>query len=382
MSVARRVAALRERMRAEGLDALLVTNPENRRYLSGFTGHDDGADSAGTLLVADDDAVLITDGRYAEQSAAECPGLSVIVRQESLASVAAGVLRDLGARRVGFEAAHLTVALAEDLATAARAKVVAVELAPTRGLVEGQRVVKDAEEIAAIERAMGIADDTFAHLLDYLRPGLSEREVAQEIERTMRALGAEDLAFPSIVASGPNAALPHAVPTDRPLGAGETIIIDMGARYAGYCSDMTRTVCLGRPAADVRAIYQAVLRAHEVCEAGVRPGITGQEADALARDVLTAAGRGEQYVHGTGHGVGLEIHEAPRLSKYNGENVLGAGMVITVEPGAYVPGWGGARVEDTVLLTAEGARVLTRSPKDLMVRLRRPRRTHAASGVV
>lgn len=382
MSVAQRVAALRGRLREDGLDALLVTNPENRRYLSGFTGHDDGADSAGTLVVTGTQTLLITDGRYVEQSAEECPGLSVVVRQKALPVVAAGVVRDLGARRVGFEAAHLTVALAEGLATTASEQGIPVELVSTREVVEHQRVVKDAEEIAAIERAMAITDETFAHLLDYLRPGMTEREVAQEIERTMLALGAEGRAFSPIVAGGPNAALPHAVPTDRALGAGETIIIDMGARYAGYCSDMTRTVCLGRPPAAVRAIYQAVLHAHELCEAGVRPGITGQMADALARDALTAAGRGEQYLHGTGHGVGLEIHEAPRLSQYNSENVLGAGMVITVEPGAYVAGWGGARVEDTVLLTAEGARVLTRSPKDLMVRLRRPKRAQTASGVV
>jgi Xaa-Pro aminopeptidase len=365
MSVEGRVERLREKLRAEGLDALLVTNPENRRYLSGFTGHDEGADSAGTLLVGLSDALLITDGRYPVQVAVESPGLRVIVRQAVVAPVAAEAARDLGLRRVGFEATHLTVALRDDLAAAAAAKEISLDLIATRGLVEAQRVVKDAAEIAAIERAVEIADATFAHLLDYLRPGLTEREVAAEIERDMRARGAEATAFSPIVAGGPNGALPHAVPTDRPLAAGETIIIDMGARFAGYCSDMTRTVCLGLPPDDVRATYDLVLRAQQTCAAGLRAGMNGQEADALARGVVEAAGRGDQFPHGTGHGLGLEVHEHPRLSRYIPDDILAPNMVVTVEPGVYVPGWGGVRIEDTVLLTADGPRPLTRAPKEL-----------------
>jgi Xaa-Pro aminopeptidase len=363
-----------------------VTDPENRRYLSGFTGHDDGADSAGTLMVGLRDMVLVTDGRYPGQAAIECPGLRVVLREAATAPLATASARDFGARRLGFEATHLTVALRDDLAAAAAEKAISLELVATRGLVEAQRVVKDGAEIAAIEQAAAITDATFAHLLDYLRPGLTEREVALEIERDMRARGAEACAFAPIVASGPNAALPHAVPTDRVLARGETIILDMGARYAGYCSDMTRTICLGRPPREMRAAYDLVLRAHLACEEGLRPGMTGKEADALARDVMEAAGKGEQFPHGTGHGLGLEIHEDPRLSRYGPEQTLAANMVVTVEPGAYISGWGGVRIEDTVIITEGGPRVLSRATKQLMLPLRRARgasrRARVMSGVV
>jgi Xaa-Pro aminopeptidase len=388
MSIEQRVERLRAKLRAEGLDALMVTNPQNRRYLSGFTGHDDGADSAGTLLVGLRDIVLITDGRYSGQAAIECPGLRVVVREATVAPRAAEAARDFGARRVGFEATHLTVALRDDLAAAADEKVIPLDLVTARGLVEAQRVVKDDTEIAAIEQAVAITDATFAHLLDYLRPGLNEREVALEIERDMRVRGAEACAFAPIVASGPNAALPHAVPTDRVLARGETIILDMGARYAGYCSDMTRTLCLGQPPREIRAVYDLVLRAHVACEEGLRPGMTGKEADALARNVMEAAGKGDQFSHGTGHGLGLEIHEDPRLSRYGPEQTLAANMVVTVEPGAYISGWGGVRIEDTVVIGDDGPRVLTRAPKQLMLPLRRAsgrgasRRARVASGVV
>ncbi|GAC1451052.1 MAG: Xaa-Pro peptidase family protein [Ktedonobacterales bacterium] len=382
MAVADRVERLRAHLRDGGLDALVVTNPENRRYLSGFTGHDDGADSAGTLLIGLSELALITDGRYAEQAAAECAGPRVVVRQDTWPPLVVESLHALAARRVGIEATHLTVALRDDLAAAADKHAHALELVSTTGLVEALRVVKDAEEVASIERAVAITDETFAYLLTYLRPGLTEREVAGEIERVMRAHGAEGLAFAPIVAGGANAARPHAVPTDRPLAAGETIIIDMGARYAGYCSDMTRTVCLGEATDEMRAVYAAVLRAQQACEDGLRPGMTGHQADALARDALAATGRAEQFIHGTGHGLGLEIHEAPRIGRFGAENVLVPGMVVTVEPGAYISGWGGVRIEDTVVLTDRGSRVLTRSPKTLVLPPREPRTASAPPGVV
>lgn len=371
MSMPHRVERLRATLAASGLDALIVTNPENRRYLSGFTGHDGGLDSAGTLLVGTGESVLVTDGRYTEQATAECPGLRVVVRQAAREPLLADLLRELGYRRAGYEATHLRVAQYDDLAAATRQKGIPPQLVPTRGVVEVQRVVKDAEEIAAIERAVSITDEVFAALLAYLRPGVTEREVAFEIERLMRAHGAEGLAFDSIVASGPNGALPHAIASDRPLAAGETITIDMGARFAGYCSDMTRTVCLGEPPAEVRAAYEDVLRAQRACAEGLRPGRTGQEADALARGILEAAGRGEQYLHGTGHGLGLEIHEDPRLGRGAADSVLAANMVVTVEPGVYVSGWGGVRIEDTVLVTPEGSRTLSRASKELEVPLAR-----------
>ncbi|HEY7833764.1 MAG TPA: Xaa-Pro peptidase family protein [Ktedonobacterales bacterium] len=367
MSAHDRTERLRAGLRQQQLDGLMVTTPENRRYLTGFTGHDGGTDSAGTLLVGLGDATLITDGRYTEQAAHECPGVRVVKREGALQPVLVEAARALGLRRVGFEATHLTVALRDDLAAAAAEAALPLDLVATRGVVEALRVIKDAEELAAIERAVAITDEVFGFLLTYLRPGLTERQVAQEIERQMLARGAEGPAFDSIVASGPNSALPHAIPSDRKLARGESITIDMGAAYAGYCSDMTRTVCLGRAPADLRAMYADVLRAHDVCAAGLRPGVNGQQADALARDALQAAGRGDQFVHGVGHGLGLEIHEDPRLGRLGEKHVLAANMVVTVEPGAYLAGWGGVRVEDTVLITSDGARALSQSPRELEI---------------
>ncbi|MGH2517991.1 MAG: M24 family metallopeptidase [Ktedonobacterales bacterium] len=362
-----RVERMRATLREQNLDAFLVSNPENRRYLSGFTGHDSGADSAGTLIVTLDSMALITDGRYSEQAEHECAGLRIILREGEFAATAADALLETGARRVGFEATHVTVAARDDLAAALTEKAgekPAPELVATRKVVEPLRAVKDADELAAIERAVAITDETFAYLCGWLRAGLTEKQVAREIERHMLELGADGLAFASIVASGPNAALPHAVPTDRPIQLGEPVTFDMGSRYAGYCSDMTRTVCLGEPGAEARALYELVLRAQEACEAGLRPGLTGKQADALARDVIAAAGHEERFSHGTGHGVGLEIHESPRLSKFaKDDQVLEPGMVITIEPGVYLAGNSGVRIEDTAVVTEDGIRVLTASHK-------------------
>jgi len=361
-----RVERLRAALHAQNLDAILVTNPENRRYLSGFTGHDSGADSAGALVITGDAVTLITDGRYIEQAATECPGLRVVKRDGQFASTAATVIAEAGIDRLGFEATHVTVALRDDLdaALAEKAGQGRVSLAATRNLIEPLRAVKDGDEIAAIERAVAITDETFTYLCGYLRPGLTEREVAHEIERYMREQGADGMAFAPIVASGPNAALPHAVPTERAIQLGEPITIDMGARYNGYCADMTRTVCLGEPGPEAQAIYDAVLRAQEACEAELAPGMSGKAADAAAREVLEASGYGEQFLHSTGHGLGLEIHEDPRLSKHaTEEQKLEPGMAITIEPGVYVAGWGGVRIEDTAIVTADGIRVLTTSHK-------------------
>jgi len=361
-----RVKRLRQTLAEEGLDALVVTNPENRRYLSGFTGHDSGADSAGALVIAVDDAILITDGRYIEQAEHEVAGLRIKKREATLAPLLAELLAEARATTDGFEATHLTVALLEDFQQAASAdkgESNPVSFRATRSLVERQRVVKDALEIAAIERAVAVTDETFEHICGFLRAGLTERQIAQEIERYMEERGAEGLAFNSIVASGPNAALPHAVPGNRRIGEGEPITIDMGAKVDGYCADMTRTVCLGQPDPEMAKTYDLVLRAQETCLQGLHPGLNGKQADALARDVFLAAGREDQYLHSTGHGLGLEIHENPRLSKYGEESILAPGMAITIEPGLYVPDVGGVRIEDTAIVTEDGIRILTTSHK-------------------
>jgi Xaa-Pro aminopeptidase len=356
----------------QNLDAALVTNPENRRYLCGFTGHDSGADSAGSLIVTGSTVILITDARYLEQAERECPGLTIQKRDGAFAPLAAGLLRSSGATGIGFEATHLTVSLYEDLLQQLSgeeppAGVIDPGLLSTRNLVEQQRVIKDAVELTAIERAVAITDETFTYLCTYLKPGLTERQVAQEIERYMLKLGADDLAFDSIVASGPNSALPHAIPGDRVIGMGEPVTIDMGARYDGYCSDMTRTVCLGEPDPELQTLYDLVLLAQETCERGLGPGLNGQQADALARDVFRSEGREDQYLHSTGHGLGLEIHESPRLSKFGAESLLEPGMVVTIEPGLYLAGAGGVRIEDTAVITESGIRILTTSHKRLQL---------------
>ncbi|HEV2236917.1 MAG TPA: Xaa-Pro peptidase family protein [Ktedonobacterales bacterium] len=367
MSHDERVDRLRQTLRAQELDGLLVSNPENRRYLSGFTGHDDREDSAGVLLVGLSDLALLTDGRYAEVAAAECPGLRVAIRKGPMPAAAVALAAEIGIRRLGVEARHLTIALRQDLEAAEGAA--ALELVATRNLLEAQRAIKDDDELAAIARAVAITDATMAHLLTFVRPGMAELAVADEIARYLRAQGSDGMAFDPIVAGGPNAALPHAVPSARPLEVGETIVVDMGARYAGYCADMTRTICLGDAPERVRQVYAAVQRSLEACEAGLRAGITGQAADAMARESLGSAGFGEYFVHGTGHGLGLEIHEDPRLGAYAADHTLAPNMPVTVEPGVYIPGWGGVRIEDTVVVLEGGMRRLTQSPKQLVVPL-------------
>jgi Xaa-Pro aminopeptidase len=368
-----RVQRLRLILAEEGLDALVVTNPDNRRYLSGFTGHDSGADSAGALVITGGKVLLITDGRYIEQAKHEVAGISIKKREAALAPLVAELLTEAQVTSAGFEANHVTVAQLEDWKQALADKKPSVSLRATRTLVERQRVIKDAEEIAAIERAVAITDETFTHICRFLRAGMTERRIAQEIERYMEERGAEGLAFDSIVASGPNAALPHAVPGNREIGEGEPITIDMGAKLDGYCADMTRTICLGDPSPEMAKTYALVLRAQETCLEGLRPGMTGKQADALARDVFVAAAREDQYLHGTGHGLGLEIHEDPRLSKYGEEFILAPGMAITIEPGLYVPDVGGVRIEDTAVVTEDGIRILTTSHKRFQLRKRQAR---------
>jgi Xaa-Pro aminopeptidase len=359
-----RVERLRKSMRELQVDALLITQDVSRYYLSGFYAHDDGLDIAGQLLVAHDTLLLVTDGRYVEQATRELPDVPLVIRQGKFGPILAETIRQHGWQTVGFQAEWVSVAAYQSLLDESKD---AFTLRALSEVVEPLRECKDEEELACIRRAQQITDDTFAHLQGWLRPGLTEKEVAWEILRFMVAQGAETTSFPSIVASGPHAASPHIDPTERKLEPGEPITIDMGTRYRGYCSDMTRTICLGEPDARLREIYDVVLRAQLACEAGLHAGITGEAADALARSTIEQAGYGEYYVHGTGHGVGLEIHENPRMSRLHSEAPLGVGAVVTIEPGIYIPGWGGVRIEDMGVITPTGVDILTRSPKDLVI---------------
>lgn len=353
-----RLQRIRTRLSEEGLDWLLVSGPENRRYLSGFTG------SSGHLLISQEEALLATDFRYFQQVEEQAPAYTLAKVQGGAVESLASILQQHVAEgaRLGFEAEHLTVALYEEL----RGALSAAEWVPTRGLVENLRAVKEPEEMQAIRRAVALADEVLEAVLPTLRPGMTEKEVAWRLESAMRERGAEKVPFDLIVASGPNGAAPHAVASDRPLGKGEPIVIDMGCVVDGYCSDLTRTVVLGEPDGKFRDLYDLVLRAQRAAEEGIRPGMPGREADALARGVIDRAGYKEEFGHSLGHGVGLEVHELPRLSALTEERLL-EGMVFTVEPGVYIPGWGGIRIEDMAVLRADGAEILTASTKDPVV---------------
>lgn len=361
---AERVARLRQRMGELQVDALIITQDVSRYYLSGFYAHDDGLDIAGQLLIGDDQMLLVTDGRYTEQATREAPGVPLVIRQAGYGAILAETIRQHGWQTVGFQAEWVSVATYQSMLAEGKG---AFELKALSEVVEPLRESKDEDELESTRQAQQITDETFAHLQGWLRPGLTEKEVAWEILRFMVERGAETTSFPTIVASGPHAASPHAIPTERKLEQGEPITIDMGTRYRGYCSDMTRTICLGEPDAKLREVYEVVLRAQVACEEGLHAGIAGHAADALARATIEQAGYGEYYVHGTGHGVGLEIHENPRLSRFNSDAPLVAGAVVTIEPGIYIPGWGGVRIEDMGVITPTGVNILTRSPKELVM---------------
>lgn len=356
-----RVARLRRKLEEAQLDALVVVDRINRRYLSGFTG------SAGVAVVSRDPAhppTLLVDFRYTEQAKAQARGYRVIQHGDYVWESLKGVLEEYGLRRVGFESEHMSYRQAARW----QEEIPGVTWVPVEQQVEALRAVKSPAELELMRRAVAIADQAFSYILPLLRPGVTEKEVAWRLEVFMREHDAERLAFDVIVASGPNAALPHVAPTDRRLQPGDTVILDFGCVYGGYHSDMTRTVVVG-PTVEPRAreVYQLVLEAQQAGLKAVRPGLTGKEVDAAARQVIERAGLGDCFGHGLGHGVGLEVHESiPRLSRIS-ETVLQPGMVTSVEPGVYIPGWGGVRIEDLVVVTETGCEVLTSSPKELIV---------------
>ena len=354
-----RLARLRAHMTELDVDTFLVSNPHNRRYLTGFTGHDDPPlDTAGLLLVTPDKAILITDGRYDTQAQGEVQDIEIVVRQGKLKDVLVEQITALGSKRVGVEANHLLLAYYEDL----REGLPAVTLVSTRRAIELQRHVKDAAELELLRQAIAISDAAFLRVMDEIRPGMTEREVAQRLDRAMLDFGAEGSSFGTIVAGGPNGAMAHAVPGERPIQEGEPVVIDMGAVYQGYHSDSTRTIVLGTPDARFHEIYAIVLAAKQAAEAALRAGLSGVDADKIARDVIEAAGYGPQFAHSLGHGVGLEIHEGPNMSRFSEDTALPAGAVISVEPGIYIPDWGGIRLEDLVLIEDDGVEVLSHVP--------------------
>ena len=360
--IAVRLPRLRERLAGAGCEALLVTRLVNVRYLTGFTG------SAALLLVLPDRVVLTTDGRYGQQSAEQLAEAGVAARIEVGSTIAAqhGVLRDAarGIGRLGLEAESITWAQQRRLAGEVFA---AAELVPTEGVVEELRLVKDAGEVARVAEAARIADAALASVRSMLAEGRAEREIALELDTGMRRLGASGPSFETIVASGPNGAKPHHRPTERRVCPGELVVIDFGAIVDGYCSDMTRTLCVGEPDDEVLTrMVEVVAESQRAGVAAVAAGVGGRDVDEACRAVIDEAGWGDAFLHGTGHGVGLEIHEAPRVASTS-TDVLAAGHVVTVEPGVYLAEHGGVRIEDTVVVTDDGCQVLTNAPKELVI---------------
>lgn len=359
-----RLERLRERLTTQQLDGLLVTSAANRRYLSGFTG------SAGALLVTGEHAVLLSDGRYAIQGPQEAPAFEFVLLSDDapLSKQLAELVNQQRIQRLGFEANDLNVAQYTKLQLDLQKAEVQSTWVATEHLVEGLREVKDDDEIATLRRAIAITDDALAAVRPMLRPAMREREVAWELEKAMRERGAEAMAFEVIVASGDNGSRPHARASDTQLGVGRPIVLDFGARLAGYHADMTRTIILGEADQQFWQVYNTVLQALETATAGARVGMTGALVDARARDVIATAGYGEAFGHGLGHGVGLQVHEGPAVRRLS-QAILPAGAIFSVEPGIYLPGWGGVRIEDLVLLTGRGAETLTQSPKDPVVEI-------------
>lgn len=348
-------------LRDAGLDAMLVTDLINIRYLTGFTGS-----NAALLVAADGDrnTLFCTDFRYTEQAGDEVPDLSTVIdRASDLALMAKA-----GAGRIGFESHLVSVARHADLVTAAPA---GADLVERPGLVERLRMVKDAGEIDALRAACAIADRALADIISAggIRPGRTEREVALDLDERMRRLGSQDISFPTILAAGENSAIPHHQPGERELATGDLLKIDFGAAVDGYHSDMTRTFVLGTPAAWQTDLHALVARAQRAGRDAIRPGVTPRSVDAAARDVIVAASHGEHFGHGLGHGVGLQIHEAPWFAASGdaAAGIMAADMTVTVEPGVYLPGRGGVRIEDSGVVGPDGYEPLTLSPRDLVV---------------
>ncbi|MBU9712217.1 M24 family metallopeptidase [Evansella tamaricis] len=351
----KRLDKLREQLAGYEIDGLLITSSYNRRYMTGFTG------TAGVALVSETGAKFITDFRYVEQAKEQASGFDIVQHTGPIHDEIAQQVKTLGIKNLGFEKDHVTYGTYDTYSQAIKAKLV-----PVSGLMEKMRMIKDTEELQIIQEAVDIADAAFSHILNYIRPGVKEIDVSNELEFFMRKKGAVSSSFDIIVASGFRSALPHGVASEKVIEKGELVTLDFGAYYNGYCSDITRTVAVGEISEELKNIYNTVLEAQLKGVAGIKAGITGKEADDLTRDYIKEKGYGDYFGHSTGHGLGMEVHEGPGLS-FKSDTVLEPGMVVTVEPGIYIAGLGGTRIEDDVVVTEEGNKILSSSTKELLI---------------
>lgn len=336
------------------VDSLLITNPFNRRYVTEFTG------SAGVALITKNEALFITDFRYTEQASEQIKQFDIIEHKGQIEQEINNQLNKLNITKLGFESAHVTFNDYKKYE-----QLFNVELVPTERIVETLRQVKNESEINILKDAAKIADDAFIHILNYIRPGVKEVEIAIELEYFMRQAGSTAASFDIIVASGYRSSLPHGIASEKVIENGELVTLDFGALYQGYCSDITRTVAVGEVSDELKKIYDVVLEAQKRGVAGIEPGMSGQEADSLTRDYITEQGYGDRFGHSTGHGLGLEVHEGPTLSPRSSE-ILQPGHVVTVEPGIYIPNVGGCRIEDDIVITEDGNERLTLATKQFI----------------
>lgn len=352
----KRLENFRKQLLENQVDAMLITSSSNRRYITGFTG------SSGYALITQNEAVFITDFRYTTQAGKQAPLFEIVQHDGVIIDSVKEQLERLNVKTLGFEQDFVTFSIFKQF----EEKFNGVELLALSQVVEKLRLVKDEEELKLVKKAAEIADNAFSYLLTVIMPGMREVEVAIALEYKMRELGADGASFDTIVASGYRSALPHGIASDKVIENGDLVTIDFGAVYKGYVSDVTRTIVMGEPSDKQKEIYNIVLEAQLNGVNNIKPGLTGKEADALTRDLINNHGYAEHFGHGTGHGIGMDVHEGPTLSP-RGEVVLSPGMIVTVEPGIYIPDFGGVRIEDDVVITQDGGEVITKTTKELII---------------
>jgi Xaa-Pro aminopeptidase len=352
----KRLETIRSKIKENEIDGILITKRENYTYLSGFTG------SSAYLVITSDSADLITDFRYIEQATKQAPLFNIIKYKGNVAIEINNALKRNNVEKLGFESIDLTYDKYEDYSSKFEVK----ELIPLKNIIESIRMIKDSEELQFIKKAVEIADGAFLNVLPLIKPGILETEVSAEIEYFMKKQGAQGSSFQTIVASGARSAMPHGVASNKEIKNGDVIIMDYGAIYQGYCSDITRTIFLGKPDEKMTKIYDIVLRAQKEALNGSHKGLKGREIDSIAREIINNSGYEKNFGHGLGHGVGLEIHEEPRFAPSD-DNTMENGMVVTVEPGIYVEGYGGVRIEDMIVIKDDQPEILTRATKELIV---------------